>query len=733
MSVVQTKLGVWFGFASGTPTTTFDAPPTEGNVLLAVVYEEESGTATVPGFTMIEDGLGSARVSLWVKTAGASEPSAVTASWAPGTNSGLLLDLMELTGSVGAHGAVDNGSSALTTFTGPSLSGSGVMVTAYNVTNATYVYPTISPNGGLAEIHENDRVSYRSTAWLGSETFTDGGPRTHSVTQTSAPNITGDDFKWAAVSVIVPGPPPDPKITFTIGAVELTGLVEKSIRVELDGPGEGHFIIPRGDVQATAANLARGNICKVTVPEIDPDPIFEFFIETGDFELISSDEEGGQDLQFGGPGTLAYLDRARMLAGEYATGVGHPEPGKGSWYFTAEATEGAILDKIIDEAQDPDRPWDPIPLLTKTFTDAVDSDGASWAASTLEGAYRIPIGQSLLDAVLDLVRGGLIHVEMAPGMVFNAYRDKGVDRSSATFATGKVRFVAGVNIAGELVRQMAGRDFANHALVKYGDGYFTNASAVGTFPYDRETFIEANTDSSVTAQRIARGQLGWREAAQEALLLSHITPWPGDGPDDAAGIYLPGPPGSANGRYWVGDLVTVHTGSGEFDYANATHRVHAITLTEDGTGYLAPPIVELNAPFLAADESSLSASPIAGTVSGGGGSTTLPSLTGYQQIAEKGVADGYASLDASALVPVAELPVGTGSTEVAAGDHTHGGGGLDDLSDVTLTMPASADRLRFDGSVWRNSALRWTPVTTYDGTNWMLAVDGSGNAIMSEA
>jgi hypothetical protein len=31
------------------------------------------------------------------------------------------------------------------------------------------------------------------------------------------------------------------------------------------------------------------------------------------------------------------------------------------------------------------------------------------------------------------------------------------------------------------------------------------------------------------------------------------------------------------------------------------------------------------------------------------------------------------------------------------------------------------------------SALRWTPVTTYDGTNWMLAVDGSGNAIMSEA
>lgn len=57
---------------------------------------------------------------------------------------------------------------------------------------------------------------------------------------------------------------------------------------------------------------------------------------------------------------------------------------------------------------------------------------------------------------------------------------------------------------------------------------------------------------------------------------------------------------------------------------------------------------------------------------------------------------------------------------------------LGDLSDVTLTTPATADRLRFDGSVWRNSALIWTPLTVYDGTNWLPLVDGSGNAIMSE-
>jgi hypothetical protein len=61
-----------------------------------------------------------------------------------------------------------------------------------------------------------------------------------------------------------------------------------------------------------------------------------------------------------------------------------------------------------------------------------------------------------------------------------------------------------------------------------------------------------------------------------------------------------------------------------------------------------------------------------------------------------------------------------------------GGGALDDLTDVTITSPASAQRLRFDGSQWVNSALKWVPVTTYDGTNWLPAVDGDGNAIVTE-
>lgn len=43
----------------------------------------------------------------------------------------------------------------------------------------------------------------------------------------------------------------------------------------------------------------------------------------------------------------------------------------------------------------------------------------------------------------------------------------------------------------------------------------------------------------------------------------------------------------------------------------------------------------------------------------------------YQKESEKSAANGYASLDASTLVPIAELPTGTGATEVALGNHSH--------------------------------------------------------------
>ncbi len=57
---------------------------------------------------------------------------------------------------------------------------------------------------------------------------------------------------------------------------------------------------------------------------------------------------------------------------------------------------------------------------------------------------------------------------------------------------------------------------------------------------------------------------------------------------------------------------------------------------------------------------------------------------------------------------------------------------LDDLTDVTITTPVAADRLRYDGSVWRNSALFHHNVTAFDGTNWSVLFDGAGNPLYAE-
>lgn len=74
----------------------------------------------------------------------------------------------------------------------------------------------------------------------------------------------------------------------------------------------------------------------------------------------------------------------------------------------------------------------------------------------------------------------------------------------------------------------------------------------------------------------------------------------------------------------------------------------------------------------------------------------------------------------------------TGSAAVAARrDHKHAitRPALDDLSDVVITSAASGDRIRYDGSNFVNSALRWEPHVAYDGT---VVLNGNGDPVMVE-
>jgi hypothetical protein len=581
--------------------------------------------------------IGDSGTIVWGGLGGSSRPVGILLEVA-GLAAGAPSDIETVTNSVGSSlslGAVDVPADALVIGCFGHDAGTGFANAAY------------TPGPGVTEmvdrpLHASGNAGHlfvgRRTATTADGSFVFGA------TAAASDNWSG----MVAVFDVGAGPAPEPKITFTVNEVELEGLVEKSIRVELNGPGSGFFVIPRGHEQATAENLARGNLVKVTIPEIHSEPIFEFFIEEGDFRLLdASAEGGGQLLRFGGPGSLVYLRRAVIAPEEYLPdGIGEWKPNRGVVVFGENQTEGHILNKLVKEAQAAGRPQDPIPELTDDFDGTNDSNGDPWADSGREGKLRVRFLKNLYDVAMRLVRIGLLQIEMAPGLVLHAYREVGTDRTSATFASGKVRFVEGVNIASELSRGMAGRDFASHAYVHYtpesGGNGWTNTAKSGSFPYVQEIGFDASdTDTAATARRAARGEMGWREGSQEALILAHTVPYPGTATDELNGLYLPGPSWSDNGLYWVGDLVTVATEGDEFGYDNATHRVYAITLREDATGYLAPPIVELNAPYLAADASSsgLTASPIAGSVTGGTGGSVVeitPFTEGFELTTEGG-------------------------------------------------------------------------------------------------
>lgn len=62
---------------------------------------------------------------------------------------------------------------------------------------------------------------------------------------------------------------------------------------------------------------------------------------------------------------------------------------------------------------------------------------------------------------------------------------------------------------------------------------------------------------------------------------------------------------------------------------------------------------------------------------------------GYQLESEKSAADGYASLDSTAKVPIAELPTGTTSSTVSFGDHVHAD--ITSLYDAHTVLAADTD------------------------------------------
>jgi hypothetical protein len=707
VSIVQKKEGAWIG--SGAPfTVTFDTSPTEGNTLIGVLYASETAVSVIDttGWTELCIAIATFddSVAIWTKVAGGSELPGVHVTAAVGGQP-RALHLYEVAGLVDDFGTAIDTTPA--TITGPTLASSstGVLIAGVVGRNQTFApVAIVTPVAPLVEDWPIDKpASGRTHKWSGSHATT-ADSYTPEVTVGSPGEFT-DPAGMAAVVLSGSGgsaTPPDVIVADPLGVqlVAFDDLLEHRIRVEYNGTGSGYLVINRHDPQATAANLAKGNIVRVTYPEIQATPVFEWIIEDGDFDLVSSDEEGGEDLTFSGRGTLALLEQA-ILGHQNLTDPPRHYPAEGVWRWTSEEWAG-ILRRLIDEAQAHSPPA--LSMLTRDWSDTTDSNGSPFF--DMDGDWEIAIGTDLLTAGLDLARAGMGSIEMRPGFLLRAYDGTGQGRDlSGAFGISTVRFQAGVNITTEVSRAMEARRWASNVLIHTKDGYLwfplhagggitgvaatdvlTSSTAHGlavgdpvqftaitggaglvegtryyvvvvpssttlqlsatvggavfdfttditggtitSIPYTKEVLLDlsgtsgTNTQERAAARRLLRG-----EEANEGVIFeaSPIGPL-GEENTPASGWYYPGYAGTTNGKYWVGDLVTFHTGTEDIDFNAQTFRIQAITLGRDEAGQFAPPIIELNSPWGATSDraSAPSGSSSASSSGSAGGATTKP-------------------------------------------------------------------------------------------------------------
>lgn len=389
------------------------------------------------------------------------------------------------------------------------------------------------------------------------------------------------------------------------------------IRPEMRGVGSGGFSISRYSPNATAAMLGDGALesryIKVRIPEWwGETPRFGFWLDDGDFTLLdASDEEGAENLTFVGKGGLNYLSRAVMNVESYLSTTtinGQTSPYShgtrdtdDQWLLSvlgpspgASATNGgcgsspAIFWRVIRETAEPDAPNAPrLPLLGWDFDWEEDSNGVTWPCDVAALAeFTANVGEDILSVGARIVATGAMDLVMDyDTFILHAYvgGTYGVDRTSGSFGAGKVRLVAGVGIADSLKRRRHASVAATHAWA-LGEGRAAGLSEIADADdyHPREVAITSTAAEVTTLEGEAAVELANRLRRGEEVTVSIAVPPEGVDLADAAlaGRYVPGPVGTA-GHVWVGDRITIHTGTSDFDFEEFESEVAALSIAED--------------------------------------------------------------------------------------------------------------------------------------------------------
>lgn len=636
------------------------------------------------------------------KRAGAAEPTTVEVGYPTDSAAGILVseylfddpDLFPVL--AGSMQTWDNLNPFPTSFTPPDALPALIV---YVVSNATA--NVLIPAGFTERESETEGL----TRWRLADRIeaSAAGPYTDSIAN---PGVTPDrEYCRMGLILSVAEVPvdPGPSIAFDVFRVEPPGnglsylaTIEPSawgIRPELDNTGSGGFTINRHSVADGV--LEMGNLVKVRIPEIDDDYLFAFFIEKETATVLSTDEEGGENVTISGRGALSYFDRAiwlssgfvlpwwpgdvadppagakgliRVKAGRYwfydvsggvivdadrvtvgafdayftdrrtylwpaesskrfLVNIMPGEPHDTRWFHPHQDgvteilpsfaigstvllsdisadTPGAVLRRVYLEGVAADRPTHPLALSSADFTATLDSNGDAWSTTDALAGVTAALGETYLSTIFKLISTGAIDVEADPNLGLHGYNAQGTDRTGGAFGPGVVRFQKGVNIVDELRRDRDDAPVATFAEIVGTE----NAIGQATLPdaasrVAREVGLTGDTDSEDALDAMGLASLNARLVDSDAIAFGVLT-----GDDDDVGLYLPGPPGSQHGKYWLGDLVRVHTGTGEEDFDEADLRVHAITIRPDDAGNIEA-IPEVGSVLGAAERALFAAAP----------------------------------------------------------------------------------------------------------------------------
>lgn len=321
---------------------------------------------------------------------------------------------------------------------------------------------------------------------------------------------------------------------------------------------------------------------RVLIPEVHATRYLHgFFLDTRQQQVVSTKEKGGKGFKFGGPGPKFYLTRQVVWSASFLGFDNAYDRDAGVVTWPSTARSGAILNRLIlEDAANPSGPF--LPDLTKSFSDANDSNGTPWA-DDISGTddFTLNMQDDYLKVLYQLENASEIVSQFELGevgdplMQLDAYQSFGRDLTGPIGA-GNVHFVEGVNIAEEMIVEGESLRKASHALVRGKDGVFELAVHPSGIGYKKVLSVDYTSSSNNTVLDQAGRRALARQVRHEFAPEIGVVP----GFDDANGLYFPGPDGT-DGHFWVGDATFLTTGLAsptELDYNDTDVTVTGIVM-----------------------------------------------------------------------------------------------------------------------------------------------------------